>query len=322
ILPEPLAREPLPVLGCYVVGSAIVSVWALGALGLQVFRPVRLDRDSLRAMWRFSLPLIATTWVSLLGTYWIDYIVITKFLSLAHLGLYSLANQVAGVVQQVTIISSSILLPHFSVLVAKGDTGAIQRFISGVLPWGFLALSLFLGLFMLHVGPVVPALFGREFDASVQPLALLMIATILLALYNSFTPLLTAQGATWTLMWITLPTAAVNIVMDLLLVPLLGINGAALSTVLAYATSAGLVLFVVGRRVGQPLLSYAWFGLPVVLVVLCTFLLTGWTLYVCGLLLLAGSALFLARLFGLRRNDEVMILLVGLLGDRFRRVPG
>lgn len=321
LLPSTVAGDPLVALGCYVGGAGLVSIWAIGALGVDAFRPIRLDRAVLREMWRFSLPMIATTWVSLLGTYWIDYVVITKFLSLSHLGLYSLANQVAGVVQQMTIISSSILLPHFSVLVAQGDLDGIRRFVTRIVPMGFLALSVLLGLFILHAGPLLPLAFGQEFAASTPPLAILMVATSLLAFYNTFTPLLTAQGATWTLMWITLPTATVNIATDLLFVPWLGINGAALSTVLAYATSSGLVLLVAGRRLGQPLLANAFLGLPVVLVVLCVLFLDGLTRYATGLLVLGVSSWLLARLFRLGRSEELTALLGAALGSRFGRKP-
>ena len=316
ILPVTLAREPLAVLGCYLGGAGIVSAWALCALGLKVFRPVRLDREVLGKVWRFSLPLIGTTWVSLLGTYWIDYVVINRFLSLSHLGLYSLANQVAGVVQQMTIISSAILLPHFSVLVAKGDLEGVRRLVTRVVPLGFLALSVLLGLFILHAGPVIPRLFGQEFAASVPPLAILMVATILMAFCNTFTPILIAQGSTWILMWITIPTAAVNIEMDLLLVPLLGINGAAISTVLAYATSAFLAMLVVGQRLGIPVVRNSLLGLPIVGVVLCSFFLQGLPLYITGLLVLGGSAYLLARMFALWGTEEAGLLIRMILNRR------
>lgn len=322
LLSASLAHEPLMVLGCYVGGSGIVSAWALSALGLEIFRPVRLDRAVVRDMWRFSMPMIATTWVSVLGTYWINYLVITKFLSLSHLGLYSLANQVASVVQQMTIISSSILLPHFSVLLANDDMVAIRRFVSRVVPSGFLALSVLLGLFILHAGPIMPQLFGSEFAGSVLPLAILMLATSLMAFSNTFTPFLTAQGATWTLMWITLPTAVVNIVMVLLLVPLMGINGAALATVLAYATSAFLVMRVTGQRLGLPVLRNSLLGLPVLGVVFCSLFLQGLPLYVTGLLVLGGSAYLLARMFGLWGTEEARLLIRMILGLRRKSETG
>lgn len=309
LLPASLVHEPLMALGCYVGGSGLVSAWVLAVLGPGVFRPVRLDGAVLGDMWRFSMPMIATTWVSVLGTYWINYLVITKFLSLSHLGLYSLANQMASVVQQMTIISSSVLLPHFSVLLVNGDMAGIRRFVSRVAPSGFLALSVLLGLFILHAGPVMPRLFGSEFAGSVLPLAILMLATSLMAFSNTFTPFLTAQGATWTLMWITLPTAVVNIVMVLLLVPLIGINGAALATVLAYATSAFLVMRVTGRRLGVPVLRNSVLGFPVLGVVLCSVFLQGLPLYLTGLLVLGGSAYLLARLFSLWEPEETKLLL-------------
>src|SRR5439155_9645964 len=105
-----------------------------------------------------------------------------------------------------------------------------------------LAISMALGASLLLAPFLLPALFGAAFDAAVAPLAVLILASIGLAVVSMLTPLLNATGATWTITRMVFVAAAVNLALDLALIPTLGIVGAALATLGSYAVSLGLVL--------------------------------------------------------------------------------
>lgn len=307
-LPRSLAGDPAMVIGCYALSSLLVSVWACLALGPRFLWPWRADSRMVGELWRFSLPLILSTWVGMMGTQWVNYAIIKHYLALSDLGLYSLANQVAGVVQQVTIISSSLLLPHFSVLVAGERHDEIRHLVERVVPYGLMGFSLFVSIGILLAGPGVPLIFGPAFTGSVAPLVILLVATMGLALFNTFMPLVSAHGMTWALTGITLVSALVNLLAALLLIPAYGVNGAAWATVLTYGSAAGLMLAVVEWRLKVPALRCAWLGLPVLVVVLCAALLDGAALYMAGLAGLGASIASLIVLFRLFRQDDLAVL--------------
>ncbi len=303
----------LGVLACYVAGETIAAVVAFAAIGRRTLAPVAVRGGDLSAMWSFSLPLIASNWIGVFGTQWLDYAIIRRYLPLAELGRYSLAYQVAGVVQQLTIIASTLLLPQFSVLVRTGRERTIRNIVERMVPYWLLAFSAFLGVVLAVVRIAVPALFGEAFADSVPPLSLLLVAAAALAVFNSFTPLLMAHGATWLITGVCLVSAAVNVALNLALIPRFGITGAAAATAVAYGVSAALVLAATRRRLVTPLGRYAALTAPALAVYLCSTAVDGALFYLVAAVALSGAVLALVRMFGLfERSDLTLMAEVGM----------
>lgn len=308
LLPAPYAADPVMVVGCYALSCLLVSAWAMVWLGSRMLLPIRMSRDVIASLWKFSVPLIVSTWVGIVGTQWIMYAIIKHYLPFSDLGLYSLASQIAGVVQQLTIISSSLLLPHFSVMVANQQQTEIKALIERVTPYWFLGFALVLSLCSLLAGAAIPLIFGTGFAGAVQPFVLLMIATMGLAFFNTFMPLVSAYGSTWVLTRITLGSAVVNLAAAVLFVPRYGITGAALATVLGYGTAAGMMLWVIQDRLRVPTLHFGLLGLPVVIVVLSAVWLNGILFYLAGLGGVIVSTLLLVGAIGLFTKEDLAVL--------------
>jgi len=299
LLPVGWIATPLRVLGAYAFSSAVVCIWCFWRIGWRALLPIRFDRAAYGQIWRFSLPLILSTWSGLLGTNWFDYVIIRQYLPLSDLGVYALASQLNGVAQQVTIIFSTLLLPRFAVMVQQNEEERIRTLVTRFLPYWFLGTSLLFGSVLILARPLVPLVFGGAFDQAVRPLAILMLATGALAFFNAFTPLMSAYSLTWRLALICFVSSLVNVAMDFALIPSFGIEGAAAATVLAYATSAALVLAVMHRRMGR-VLHFVWLGAPVPIAAASVFLLDdGWLWYAAALAAMATSGLVLTRAFGL-----------------------
>lgn len=307
VLPIVLPLDALRALICIALSALTVSAWMLWSAGRSAFAPIQLTRRQYVALWRFSLPLIATTWLGLFGTQWIDYVMIKNYLSLSELGQYSLSYQIAGVVQQVTIIASTLLLPRYSIMVGTGQSDELRQIMGRIVPYWLLGFSAFLGIFLASVGVVIPIVFGREFTGSVPPLALLIVATVALVIFNTFTPLLTAHGATWAITGICLLSASVNLGMNLALIPRFGIIGAAAATVVAYAVSGGLVLIVVQARLRVQVGRYALFASPVVAVYLWSTLTEGVPFYMGATALLGTTVVGLIRVFRLFEQSDLSL---------------
>jgi O-antigen/teichoic acid export membrane protein len=307
-LRAPWITTPLAVLCLYAAGSSAVAVWGVSRLGVRSLMPLTFDRDAYRTMFAFSFPLLLSSWVGLFGTNWFDIMIIKKYRPIAEVGLFSLGTVLAGVVQQITIIFSTLLLPQLSVMVGNGEVDRIRTLVNRLLPYWFLATSVLFTLVLLVANPIVPLIFGRAFEPAAPVLAILMVATCALALFNAFSPLMAAFGATWALTGIALASGTVNVVMDLILIPSHGIRGAAFATVLAYGTSAALVLLYVQRRLGQNVLRLAALALPVVAVCLCFLLLDRFRFYLVGVPVGAVSTAWLAQQFRLFRGEDGAML--------------
>jgi O-antigen/teichoic acid export membrane protein len=291
----------------YAISSASVALWALGRLGRSLL-PVVFNRAVCRRMVVFSLPLLLSSWVGLFGSNWFDLVIIKKFRPLSEVGLYSLGAVLAGVVQQVTIIFSTLLLPQFSVMVGNGELDKIRSFVDRILPYWFFTTTVLFTVVLFGAAPIVPVIFGRAFAPAASVLAVLMAATCGLALFNAFSPLLSAFGATWPLTGIAVTSGFVNVMMDLLLIPAYGIHGAAVATVVAYGTSAVLVLWYVQTRLGQNVFRLGLLTLPVVISCGCFLALDPFHFYLVAIPSSAVSMFWLMRRFHLFRGDDAVFL--------------
>jgi O-antigen/teichoic acid export membrane protein len=299
LLPAIWMGAPLRVLGLYAASSLAVAAGGATVLGRRSVLPVAFSAERYRRMLAFSLPLAFSSWAGVLGTNWFDLIVIRWYRPVAEVGLYALGTVLAGVVQQVAIVFSTLLLPELSVMVARGEDGQIKRLVERGLPYWALATSALFSAVVVGAAWIVPLIFGPAFARSAAVLALLMPASCALVLFSALSPLVAARGSTWALTSICVASGLTNVVMDLALVPRYGIIGAALATVIAYTTSAVLVLVFVRRRLNIDVYGLGLLALPVAAVSTCFVVADGILFY--GLAMPAGAVtlIWLARRFRL-----------------------
>jgi O-antigen/teichoic acid export membrane protein len=307
-LPLAWLGDPLFVLGAYAVSTTAVTIWAALSLGRASLTPIVLNRAAYSTMLSFSLPLVISSWAGLFGTPWFDMLIIKAHRPLAELGLYSLGTLVAGVMQQITIVFSTLMLPHFSVLVANGEIERIERFVHRLFPYWLLGTSVLFSVTVLVAVPMVPLLFGRAFEPAVPVVALLMLATCALAFFTAFSPLVSAFGSTGVLTTITLVGGSVNVVVDLLLIPRYGILGAAFASVSAYLVVAVLALRFTQTRLETGLFRLGALALPIVIVCGGFFVFEGARFYLFAIPAASASVLWLIRRFHLFSPEDAGII--------------
>jgi O-antigen/teichoic acid export membrane protein len=92
------------------------------------------------------------------------------------------------------------------------------------------------------------------------------------------------------------------------LIPAHGIQGAALATVMAYGTSAVLVLLYVQARLGQNVLRLGLLTLPVVIACGCFLALDSLRFYLTAIPASAVSVFWLIRRFRLFTGEDAVFL--------------
>jgi O-antigen/teichoic acid export membrane protein len=282
------------VVALYAVGAILVVLVAVSMLGRQTLMPVECG-DTSKRMFAFSLPLLISCWAGFFGANWFDFIIIRQFRPVSDVGLYSLGWQVVAVAQQITVVFSTLLLPKLSIMVSKGETSEIRGFLETTLPRWLITTSILFIVILLTARWVLPAIFGHAFEGSAPVLALLVVASSALALFNSLVPLVSASGLTWALSGVTLLSASANVLLNFVLIPSFGIIGSAWATVLAYSLSAGIVLMLVHRRFGH-VRHLPWFIAPVPLVYLTILLVPEPVSHLAGGICAVASVWGLVRL--------------------------
>ena len=307
-LPVMWASTPMAALACYAASSLSVAIWGAFVVGARTLRPAVPSRTAYRSMVVFSAPLLLSSWAGLFGTSWLDLVILKWYVPLADVGTYSLASQLAGAVQQVAVIFSTLLVPQLSVMVAEGQTARIRMFIERLLPYWLLGTSILFGLVLLGARAGVPLVLGQAYAGAAPILAVLMVASCAFALFSACLPLVSAYGSTWVLSGTCLASAAVNVMLDLLLIPQFGITGAAMATVFAYGSSAVMALAFVQKRTGGRVLRLGWLGTPALVACACFMLLDGFWFYPAALGLGAFTVFALVSAFRLFDVEDMAFM--------------
>ena len=256
-------------LGSYASGAAFV-------LGLIVVHRRRLslwiDRELLQRLMRFGLPTMPAE-LSLYLLNFVDRIIIIRSAGsasagLAQAGLYSLAVKFA---QGVNVLVRGFQLAWPPLAYSIRDDDEARRAYAVIVTW-FAAGCAFVvtGLWLLSRW-IVRALAAPEFFGSYKAIGLIATAVTLYALYLVLVVILGRTGRTGFNFPATIAALVVNVVLNLLLVPPLGIVGAGLALVASYLVVLALMygftqrLFPVpyqwGRLVRLVLVSSALAGL-------------------------------------------------------------
>jgi O-antigen/teichoic acid export membrane protein len=119
-----------PTIHAFFLWQAVVSFISVIVFGVSVhlemphpLRSARFSRDALASVWRFATGLMGITLLSILLTQ-VDKLLLSRMLSLADFGYYTLAGSVAGILYMLLGPVSQAIYPRMVELVAaKNDQG-------------------------------------------------------------------------------------------------------------------------------------------------------------------------------------------------------
>ena len=213
-------------------GTLIVYLALLGyrreQLGLQ------FDRGLLREMNRFGLPLVPTA-LFLWATNFSDRFFLVKLADVAEAGLYSVGVRIASAMV-LLLTAFRLAWPAFAYSIADDDEARrtyayVLTYLTVVTGWVALALTL--------LSPwIVDVLATPEFSESARVVGPLAFSTVAYAAYIVVAIGVGRARRTQFNWVVTGAAAAINVALNLALIPQYGMMGAAIATVAAYATMA------------------------------------------------------------------------------------
>jgi O-antigen/teichoic acid export membrane protein len=320
------AGAPLAVV---VAAWALPLVVALALAAVVVLRSLRrLDRSApatpwravAREYWSFTALRGISSVIDVALT-WLDVLMVAALLSAAEAAVYAAASRfiTAG-----TLALSAMRLaaaPEISAALARDDRARASELYRVTTQWVVLSswpLYLVLGLF----GPVLLGLFGPGYESGSTSLAILCAAMLVaLAAGNVGSVLLMGGRSTWVLA-VKVLVLVVNVAANLVLIPRLGIVGAAIAWALAIVVDNAISVLLVHRGM---LVSSRGPGLlkAMVLAAACFGVLGALARWAFGptavgllVALVVGAAVYLPLVWRSRASLDL-----GVLGSALRRSP-
>ena len=234
--------------GSYAAGAAFVLV----LIALQWRRlSLRFDRGLMRRLFRFGVPTMPAE-VSLYLLNFVDRLIIVRSLGLAEAGLYSLGVKFAQAVN-VLVRGFQLAWPPLAYSIREDEEArrvyatVVTLFVAGC-AW------VVAGMWLLSRW-IVRALADPKFFDSFEVIGLISTAVTLYALYLVLVVILGRTGRTEFNLPAAIGALVVNVVLNLILVPPLGIVGAGLALVASYIVVLGLMYAFTQRLFPVP---YEW----------------------------------------------------------------
>lgn len=148
-------------------------------------------------------------------------------------GWYNLATRIVGILLVPTGLLSLVIFPAFASTAAEVDATFRKRWDRWSI--GMIALGTYLACVVFATAePLVRLLFGPAFAPTSAALRILLIAVVMIFVYTPSFQAMIVFDRQRTLFWSLLVGAAVNVVLNVALIPSYGLYGAAWATVVTH----------------------------------------------------------------------------------------
>jgi len=185
-----------------------------------------------RVMMLYALPFMVVSLLSMM-THWLDVVMLGMLTDTATVGLYHPAARTAGLIRAVLLAFAGIAAPMIAALHTGSDNVEIGRIYKMVTRWILGLVVPPVILFLLLPEPVL-GVFGTRFTAGSNALLLLTAASFMQVCFGLSSTVLAMTGYARLSLYNALGALGLQVILNLLLIPRMGINGAALATLLVF----------------------------------------------------------------------------------------
>lgn len=234
------------VVSLYLVAATLPLREGRGARGFSLRRAAGMLQFGLRS---FGASLMADINLR------VDTLMLGLFLGDREVGIYAFAAMLVEGLGNVALVLRSLVNPSLTRLLAIGDWTAIRRLVTRVqmAAWPLLVV-IFIAAWQLYQPAVRLVIGAGELEQGLASLLILIAMMAPYFTYSTFEEVLMLAGHAGTQSLFQFVVTLVNALLNLLLIPSLGIEGAAIATGLASLFACLLLIVMVRHRTGHLLL--------------------------------------------------------------------
>jgi len=211
------------------------------------------DREVIAESMKYGFVINSTIVITLLH-YRADVFLINMLVGTYFVGIYSVA---VGISERIWILSNSISTSLFPKVVNVNDeiekvriTNRVSR-ISNTFSFVIVIIMEF------FADSIISIFFKDKFIGAISPMRIILPGIYMIGMSRLLSNYLSAVGKQKVLLYTKFTALAINIYLNLLLIPQMGINGAALSTLITYLLSTTAVLIYYCRKTKSKILEVA-----------------------------------------------------------------
>ncbi len=236
-----------------VITSRVFRMFLARRGTFQHTEPTKSHRELRREFWRFTWPRSITR-ISQMAIQRLDIILIAALRSPMEAAIYTAATRFVALGQFGTQAIQQVVQPKFTALLAKEETESLKDVYQISAAWS-MALAWPMYVVVGSAPLAYLAIFGPEYAADGVTVVVLMTAAMLFAVATGpADTLLLMSGRSGLSLINSLTALALDIVLCVVLIPRMGITGAAVAW--AVAVSTRCILAVVQTRATMRIVSF------------------------------------------------------------------
>jgi O-antigen/teichoic acid export membrane protein len=248
-------------------GFCLMLIWGWYKCSVSLERPSKQQARSLLHFSKYNV-------ISSIGGYfysWMDVAIIGLFLTQAHVGTYEVAWRVTAVVVLLSTAIADTVFPQVSQWNSNGAKSRIESVIrEAITPSLALVIPSFFGV-LIFSQDILRLVFGNEFAVAWLVLIILMGEKILQSVHKIFGRSLLGIDCPDLAAYATVVSVMVNLLLNIVLIPIFGILGAAIATTASFSLNTFLHGFFLSKYVtiDIPYVEIGWLVLASIGMTLC-----------------------------------------------------
>ncbi|WP_256547888.1 flippase [Halovivax gelatinilyticus] len=228
--------------------SSLLGLWLVYRYCLRGIEPATSVESGLkRRIGEYTVPLTATSTANVLDKQ-IDTVLVGLFLSPIAVSAYVLSKQIVEFLEAPVSALGFTLSPTFAAQKADGNTDRAARLYETALTHALLLYVPAAAGLVLVAEPTITLVFGSDYLGAVPVLQVLSLYAILLSVTKITSNALDFLGRAKARAIVKGSTALLNVALNLVLIPLIGVVGAAIATVITYSIYTGANLYIIHRE--------------------------------------------------------------------------
>ena len=260
--------------------------------------------DNTKKMLVFGAQIFGANAINMIN-YQADTIMIAYFLTATDVGYYAVAVGLSKFFWIIPQAVQTITYPAISEYWAKNNHSALQTMCDKSMKYtACILLPIGLGV-SFFAKDIITLIFGEGFDVSILPLQILLIGTVINGfMQRPIGSILYSTGKPELNLRIFSIAAIGNIILNLLLIPNMGIVGAAIATSISYLIITILILFYT-LKLTQVAIDSQWF-IKIGLVSIIFISINEMNFHISKLILIILFTLIILLYF-ISKNDKIFI---------------
>jgi O-antigen/teichoic acid export membrane protein len=244
LLAVELHRSIIFCIGASLIGSVLYATYTIVAARREVRFAPAFDRAMWVSMLRTSTP-IGLAYI--IGSLYLkaDTVILSFLSTTRQIGFYGVSYAIISVFLILPVILTRTFIPSLVQSTTEKVEGAANAALAYFAIGGTLSAT-----GVMICGPTVVRLVaGAHFGPSIPPLRILGLGLVFIFMTNGLASVCLARGNTKSLFKMSLISLVLNIVFNLIAIPIFGINGAAGATLICEVFAMAFIMYVVSSQV-------------------------------------------------------------------------